>query len=519
MDANRVETPRWHCDVGLNAKILFQSPISIFASGCLKQVTMNKTFFTTNETGFLSQLGLFGYEQIEPVILAALVSEEPLLLIGKAGTGKTYLLNRLSQALGLDHRHYNASLLSFDDLLGFPMPESDGHSIRYISSPSSIWKAESVLIDEINRCKPEVQNKFFSLLHERCVQGIPLNELRFRWAAMNPVQMADSPDDQYEGCEPLEPALADRFAFLVQVPDWSDFSSAVQSKILAFDSVQEVSCTSLPSFIQRASLRFQTAMPSPQMQDYFQRVSSLLQREGFRLSPRRMKMLQRNALALHSVLSELHTDSTLTALPSALFLALKYGFPQRAYRADFTEQTLEAAHATAWRLAQITDTAEKWYAEFLLTDLPEDKAARILDLSLDADQRSLGLLRWLGKETNELYRALFCFALFPAFQLKSMLTEDAMQEVLRYALPVMHVEGNLEWKELPSNRNGANPAWTPCLKVISDLMGKDPERAARAKQLFLHGLVNIKQAFNPEEAELQLQACFLRAADFVNSQQ
>lgn len=480
---------------------------------------MNKTPSIQFEAGFLSRLGLYGYEHLEPAILASLVSGDPLLLIGRAGTGKTFLLNRLSQALGLIHRHYNASLLSFDDLLGFPVPDPDGRSIRYLSSPSSIWNAESVLIDEVNRCKPEVQNKFFSLLHERCIQGISLTELRFRWAAMNPIQTADdAPDDQYEGCEPLDPALADRFAFLMQVPDWSDFSESVQSKILSFDSLDDLSFESLSSFIQRAVLRFEEARPSLQMQNYFQRVSGLLQQEGFRLSPRRMKMLQRNALALHAVLCGQHADPQSVSIQTALFLALKYGFPQRAYRADFTEQTLEAAHTTAWRLAQITDPAEKWYAEFLLTDLPEEKATRILDLSVDKDKRSLALVRWLGKETNELHRALFCFALFPAFQFKSLLTEDAMQDVLRYAMPVMHVEGDMEWKELPSNRNGANPAWAPCLKVISDIAGKDPDRAARAEQLFLYGIVHIKQGFNPEQAELHLQACYLIAADFVNSQ-
>jgi len=43
------------------------------------------------------------------LVLAALVTEDPLLLIGASGTGKTFLLNSLSEALGLEHRHYNAS--------------------------------------------------------------------------------------------------------------------------------------------------------------------------------------------------------------------------------------------------------------------------------------------------------------------------------------------------------------------------------------------------------------------------
>ena len=75
---------------------------------------------------YLSALGVYGFGAIEPVILAALVTEDPLLLIGASGTGKTYLLNSLSEALNLDHRHYNASLISFDDLVGFPYPDPTG---------------------------------------------------------------------------------------------------------------------------------------------------------------------------------------------------------------------------------------------------------------------------------------------------------------------------------------------------------------------------------------------------------
>jgi MoxR-like ATPase len=84
---------------------------------------------------FLRDLGVYGYDHVEPVILAALVTGDPLLLIGKAGTGKTFLLNSLSEALGLEHRHYNASLIAFDDLVGFPYPEKDGEGIRYIETP------------------------------------------------------------------------------------------------------------------------------------------------------------------------------------------------------------------------------------------------------------------------------------------------------------------------------------------------------------------------------------------------
>ncbi len=168
------------------------------------------------KTQFLQTLGVYGYQAIEPIVLAALVSEDPLLLIGKAGTGKTYLLNSLSEALGLAHRHYNASLINFDDLVGFPYPNDDGEEIRYLETPATVWQAESVLIDEISRCKPEHQNRLFSLVHERRIQGLAMPALRYRWAAMNPCHLdAQGGGDFYEGSQALDQALADRFAFII----------------------------------------------------------------------------------------------------------------------------------------------------------------------------------------------------------------------------------------------------------------------------------------------------------------
>lgn len=40
------------------------------------------------ERGFLKRLGVYGFEPVEKVILAALITMDPLLLIGRSGTGK-----------------------------------------------------------------------------------------------------------------------------------------------------------------------------------------------------------------------------------------------------------------------------------------------------------------------------------------------------------------------------------------------------------------------------------------------
>ena len=170
-------------------------------------------------------LNLVGLDFLDPLVLAALADERPLLLIGPHGSAKSELLNRLAAVLGLAHRHYNASLISFDDLLGYPVPDTGAAAVRYLRTPGDLWEAQSIFLDEISRCRPETQNKLFSVIHERRVQGLALPKLRYRWAAMNPpASDDDGAEEGYEGSTPLDLALADRFAYVVELPGLIDMS-------------------------------------------------------------------------------------------------------------------------------------------------------------------------------------------------------------------------------------------------------------------------------------------------------
>ena len=83
-------------------------------------------------------LGLLGWERLEPVLLAALTTGEPLLLIRRYGTAKSFLSERLAQALGLVYRSYNASLINYDDLVGIPLTDETQSSLRYVTTPIAI---------------------------------------------------------------------------------------------------------------------------------------------------------------------------------------------------------------------------------------------------------------------------------------------------------------------------------------------------------------------------------------------
>ena len=288
-------------------------------------------------------------ESVEPAILAALINADPLLLIGPHGVGKSYLLTRLAAALGLSHRHYNASLLSFDDLVGFPLPNARG-SLEYVHTPASIWGAQAVFLDEISRCRPEVQNKLFSIVHERRVQGLPLPDLEHRWSAMNPPATGDEAS-LYSGSEPLDAALADRFAFLVEIPDWQQLPADLQEQLIRSEDTPPVT-PDLPAQITRgrtlaASIRETHSQP---LAAYIRLVCASLRPANLVLSPRRAVMLLRNLTGVHAARVLLDPNA---AMEASAWLTLRHSIPQRATGETVPEVALLTAHKEAWKQTHI----------------------------------------------------------------------------------------------------------------------------------------------------------------------
>lgn len=298
------------------------------------------------------QLGLYGLQYITPVLLAALATEAPLLLIGPHGTAKSLLLTRVAAALGLTHRHYNASLLNFDDLVGFPVPSKDG-GLDYLRTPAAIWGAQAVIFDEISRCRPDIQNKLFPIIHERKVQGLALDGLRYRWSAMNPPSTDDS-DNGYLGSEPLDAALADRFAFIVEMPHWDRMSEREQLAVIQCTDRPDASWDgrALKTLLARAqsAIELITQTMSDGVASYVRTLSALLAQAGIALSPRRCAMLYRNVLAVLACASL--SNPSLDAGEAAL-LGVECGLPQRAQGVAIPAIKLLAAHKEAWRMSRV----------------------------------------------------------------------------------------------------------------------------------------------------------------------
>jgi MoxR-like ATPase len=366
--------------------------------------------------GLLRPLGVVGYDALEPALLAALATEEPLLLVSDHGAAKTLLLLRLAQALGLAHRHYNASLLQFDDLAGFPIPDEHTGAIRYAAPPGAIWDAEAVFLDEIGRCRPEVANKLFPIVHERRIQGIALERLRYRWAATNPppeAQEADREDDAYEGVEPLDPALADRFAYIVTLPRFDQLADADRLAIVR--GVGEAADPDAPAMVRVLveGTRDLIAAASPALREcaaqYVLAVAPRLREARVTVGGRRAATLARNLVAVWAA----HVMLGRPRDGDAFLAALLASIPD-VVRRTVPRTRLLAAHRQAWE--QVTAPEETPERQLLAVHDPVRRAALAVTLAgIPAPARGEALCGALA-QLSPTDAALVAWQLLPRLQ-------------------------------------------------------------------------------------------------------
>ena len=452
----------------------------------------------TESTPHLPSLGVYGFDRYETVILAALITEDPMLLVGRSGTGKTFLLNTLSEALGLEHRHYNASLISFDDLVGFPYPDSENSSVKFLETPATVWGAESVLIDEISRCKPEHQNRLFSLIHERRVQGISLNKLRFRWAAMNPAATDQSDMESYTGSEPLDPALADRFALFMRAGDWDDLNDNERYAVASPSGEGKIATEDgrLLRRIERCRHLFLQQVEScpKNILDYVTTAVTALNGAKVRISPRRARLMARSLLAA-TLVNEAFNETTSR-------LVLECSMPHTTWGAEVSKTVLDAAHRLAWEAASKT---EMHWLDLMFAEARLDKKLDILLTQCSStDEGTQAVMQILASEPRE-RAAAFAFAVFPAATMgKLPIGVEGANDLGQVATPILTVDAEVTWSEKGSVQAKHHPSFDAFAKVLISLSGA---RAERARQFFSWCLVEKVSVSDPGGLENEIEAC------------
>ncbi len=167
----------------------------------------------------LSSLGFIGWDSIEPVILSSLTCYHPILFVGLHGCNKTDGARILSEELigpECEYRKYDLRFLRQDDFLGYADPSSlMKGTVTHIPTAISIWNADAVLIDEINRVNPMVASKAMELVREKTVMGLK-TKVQYVFGSLNPPGAYST---SY-----LDPALASRFS-ICRVPSTEDLAT------------------------------------------------------------------------------------------------------------------------------------------------------------------------------------------------------------------------------------------------------------------------------------------------------
>lgn len=449
----------------------------------------------------LRRLGLIGMDSIEPVVIASLATGGPLLLIGPHGTAKSLLLCRLCEALGIVWRHYNASLLNYDDLVGYPLPDEHG-GLRFVQTPASIWDAQAVFLDEISRCRPDMQNRLFSIIHEKKVQGLPIERLIYRWAAMNPPVKEDAAGTDagtYVGSEALDSALADRFNFIAEVPRWQSLSAADRDAIICSQDgpVPEDAATALRERVDavRDEIVLVEAALGPAIAEYVRLVSDHATQLGLPLSGRRAGMLYRNVIAAHA--------ARLIELPAAnpsdsAWLALEHSLPQRAEGAPIERGRLLLAHNNAWTAVTLERTDPRRMLIFETN--PVRRAIRAIGIEkLSGTELSAYVADGLAEVGPGGRHALAAFVVNSAAagRLNAAVAEQAAE---LYAITAVAQDVN----QCVNSASVKHQAWQEIVKVLATLA---PERAETlAITNLLAGLFNKGDIAKPVDVGAVLES-------------
>ena len=424
-------------------------------------------------------LGLFGWTHLEPVILAALASESPMLLIGRHGSAKSFILERLAEALKMEFRCYNASLINYDDLVGIPIPVNNNTSLSYISNPNSIWNAEVVFIDELNRTKPELQNKLFPIIYDKRVQGTNLSKLKYRWAAMNPPSKDDDEEEDelsYIGAMPLDPALADRFTFIIDVPTWDDLNDKDKKNMLYDNHLGKHDFpVDIYELIQKTKEHYKNILKENEesISKYIITLMDLLKNSFGYFSARRATILEDSFIYLFAAFKTIneYTNSN-TTFSNVAYLHIQNTIPNTA-NSIIDKTLLMNICYQALKLSELDDSIEK---DILLISDPIDKL-KVLIKNKDSVKISIindAIPIALSEISDLKIRRLMALFIYLAFRKNRHIHAAIMETIANEIRPILETKEHSSMEVLSKKK---------CSDTVSALIINTPDDKKYKKYL------------------------------------
>ena len=115
-----------------------------------------------------------------PDLLLHVATVRPVFVWGAPGIGKSALVRRFADSLGLDCQTLLGTQLAAEDLIGVPrlIAGDDGTTRSTFAPPTSIARTEPfcLFLDELNASSPDVQKAMYSLVLDRRLGEVELPE-------------------------------------------------------------------------------------------------------------------------------------------------------------------------------------------------------------------------------------------------------------------------------------------------------------------------------------------------------
>lgn len=156
-------------------------------------------------------------------LCACVLAGHPVLLLGRHGAGKTSLLKAVGTLLGERVVAYDGALIETHHLTGIPRLGGDSPRLEFYETADTVWQADLLLIDELNRGRGEIQNALLSIIEGRPFFGRQLS-IRAVVASANP---------DYGATQLLDEALLDRFRIVVRTNYFDQPSAHLDDSMIA----------------------------------------------------------------------------------------------------------------------------------------------------------------------------------------------------------------------------------------------------------------------------------------------
>ena len=281
---------------------------------------------------------------------------------------------------------------------------------------------------------------------------------------MNPCTSDQGGTEDYSGSEALDPALADRFALVVNAADWGDLTAEQQAAIVAPSGEGQVTprnealCSAIGGWRERF-LEQANACPA-EVTTYVTTVVSALNGAGVRISPRRARLLARSLVAA-TIVADRATSTT---------------FQQRA-RVQPAAPDLGAGRSSPpwWPLRTVRDGTRRvrpdgaWIHAFLAEQSLPRKLELLLERCTDPDQGSQAVAQLIANEKPD-RAAAFAFAVYPAALAgKLPIGAEGVNDLAKIAVPLIDAEGEIAWQERFSEKGTSHPSISEIGKVLAPL--------------------------------------------------